>query len=201
MSALLLEVVVHGGAVDADGLGDLGGRPSKPERGNGRRQGLDYCRRSLLASRSRPLLSAGATTYPEREQNWYPISKLGWFTGHIREGITVTRRQLELLQPARSQPYLLDDATVARIIGVHHDQAGDLDLFQNQADRWKASPDLTEAQRAGIAAYEALIAQLRQVNSEVLAVAAELASGTIETVLAKSDLELGIEALMRGLRP
>jgi hypothetical protein len=141
------------------------------------------------------------TTYPGREQNWYPISKLGWFTGHIREGITVTRRQLELLQPARSQPYLLDDATVARVIGVHHDQAGDLDLFQNQADRWKASPDLTEAQRAGIAAYEALIAQLRQVNSEVLAVAAELASGTIETVLARSDLELGIEALMRGLRP
>ena len=54
---------------------------------------------------------------------------------------------------------------------------------------------------AGIASYEALIAQLRQVNSEVLAVAAELASGTIETVLAKSDLELGIEALTRGLRP
>jgi hypothetical protein len=50
-------------------------------------------------------------------------------------------------------------------------------------------------------ATEALIAQLRQVNSEVLAVAAELASGTTETVLAKSDLELGIEALMRGLRP
>ena len=45
------------------------------------------------------------------------------------------------------------------------------------------------------------LTQLRQVNSEVLAVAAELASGTIETVLAKSDLELGIEALMRGLRP
>ena len=63
---------------------------------------------------------------------------------------------------------------MARIIGVHHDQAGDLDLFQNQADRWEASPDLTEAQRAGIAAYEALIAQLRQVNSEVLAVAAAL---------------------------
>jgi hypothetical protein len=51
----------------------------------------------------------GVTTYPGREQNWYPISKLGWFTGHIREGITVTRRQLELLQPARSQPYLLDE--------------------------------------------------------------------------------------------
>jgi len=130
------------------------------------------------------------TTYPGPEQNWYPVSKLGWFTGHIREGITVTHRQLELLQPARSQPYLLGDATVAPIIGVHHDQAGDLDLFQDQADRWKASPDLTEAQRAGIAAYEALIAQLRQVNSEVLAAAAGLADGTIEAVLAKSGPDL-----------
>ena len=141
------------------------------------------------------------TTHPGREQNWYPVSKLGWFTDHIREGIAVTRHQLELLQPTRSRPYLLDDATVARAIQVHHDQAGDLDLFQNQAGRWKASPDLTETQRAGVAAYEALIAQLRQVNSEVLAVAAELAHGTIETVLARSDLELGIEALMRGMRP
>jgi hypothetical protein len=40
----------------------------------------------------------------------------------------------------------------------------------------------TDAQRAGIAAYETLIAQLRQVNSDVLAVAAELSHGTIETV-------------------
>ena len=144
---------------------------------------------------------SGVTAHPGQEQNWYPVGRLGWFTGQIREGIAVTRHQLELLQPARSRPYLLDDATVARTIQVHRDQAGDLDLFQNQADRWKASPGLTQTQRAGVAAYEALIAELRQVNSEVLAVAAELAHGTIETVLAKSDLELGIEALMRGMRP
>ena len=134
---------------------------------------------------------------PGRQQNWYPISKLGWFTGHIRDGIEATRRQLELLQPALARPYLLDDATVARIIRVHRDQAGDLTLFQNQADRWKTDPGLTDAQRAGIAAYETLIAQLRQVNSDVLAVAAELSYGTIETVLAKSDLQLGMEALLR----
>ena len=113
----------------------------------------------------------------------------------------MTRRQLELLQPARARPYVLDDATVARIIRVHRDQAGDLTLFQNQADRWKTGPDLTDAQRAGIAVYETLIAQLRQVNAEVLAVADELSRGTIDTVLAKSDLELGIEALMRGMQP
>jgi hypothetical protein len=141
------------------------------------------------------------TKRPEREQNWYPISSLGWFTAHIREGIAVTRHQLELLQPARARPYLLDDDTVARIIRVHHDQADDLDLFQNQADKWKAAPGLADAQRAALAVYEALIAQLRQVNAEVLAVADGLSRGTIDTVLAKSDLELGIEALMRRMQP
>jgi len=32
----------------------------------------------------------------EREQNWYPVSQVGWFTAHIREGIAVAghlRRQ------------------------------------------------------------------------------------------------------------
>jgi hypothetical protein len=31
---------------------------------------------------------------------------------------------------------------VARIIRVHQEQAGDLVYFQNQADKWKALPDL-----------------------------------------------------------
>lgn len=101
---------------------------------------------------------------PGREQNWYPVSKLGWFTGHIREGVETTCRQLELLQPARARPNVLDDATVARIIRVHRDQAGDLTLFQNQAGRRKTDRGLTGAQRAGIAAYETLITQLRQVK-------------------------------------
>jgi hypothetical protein len=30
------------------------------------------------------------STPPEREQNWYPVSQVGWFTAHIQEGIAVT---------------------------------------------------------------------------------------------------------------
>ena len=137
-------------------------------------------------------------TPPECEQNWYPVSQVGWFTAHIREGLAVTRHQLELLQPALARRGRLDDATVARIIRVHQDQAGDLVCFQNQADKWKALPDLTAAQRATVAGYEAALAQLRQVNSDVLAAADQLARITIEAVLARSDLELGLEALLRG---
>ncbi|MGH3289760.1 MAG: hypothetical protein ACRDPD_34630, partial [Streptosporangiaceae bacterium] len=98
--------------------------------------------------RDRPArLAPGA----RRQSNPPPVSALGWFTGHIRERIAVTRHQLELLQPARARPYLLDDDTVTRVIRVHHDQAADLDLFQNQVGRWRADPgpDRRPAGRGG----------------------------------------------------
>jgi hypothetical protein len=134
----------------------------------------------------------------EREQNWYPIGKVGWFAQHIREGIEVTAGQLGLLQPALARPYRLDDATVARIIRVHQDQADDLVLFQNQADRWTAAPGLTAAQPATVGEYEAAISELRRLNAEVLAAAEQLKPVTIGALLARSDLEVGIEALLRG---
>src|SRR5260370_4798906 len=136
------------------------------------------------------------TERPEGEQNWSPFSALSGFTGHVRGGIGVTRHQLELLRPARARPHLLDDDTVARIIRVHRDQAGDLDLFQNQADKWKADPALTGGQRAGVTAYETPITQLRQPNAELLAPPDELSHATINTVLAKSALALAIQALL-----
>ncbi len=134
------------------------------------------------------------TTHPRQEQNWYPVSKVGWFTQHIRQGIEVTAEQLRMLQPALAQPGRLDDATVAWIIRVHQDQVGDLVLFQNQADRWNAVPGLTPAQRAAVGDYEAVIGELCRLNAEVLAAAGQLKPVTIEALLARSDLEAGIEA-------
>ena len=93
---------------------------------------------------------------------------------------------------------VLDDATVARIIRVHQDQADDLMLFQNQAGKWNAVPGLTPAQRAAVWEYEAAIGELRRLNAEVLAAAEQLKPVTIEALLARSDLEAGIKALLRG---
>src|SRR5664279_3649276 len=110
----------------------------------------------------------------------------------------VTAGQLGLLAPALAEPYRLDDATVARIVRVHFDQAADLVLFQNQADRWNAMPGLDAAQRAAVAEYEAVIDELARLNAEVLAAAELLKPVTIEALLVKSDLEVGIEAVVRG---
>jgi hypothetical protein len=45
---------------------------------------------------------------------------------------------------------------------------------------------------------DAAIGELRRLNAEVLAAAEQLKPVTIETLLARSDLEAGIEALLRG---
>lgn len=39
--------------------------------------------------------------------------------------------------------------------------------------------------------------RLRQMNGQILALAAEIRKGTINRVMEKSDLELGVEALAR----
>ena len=46
--------------------------------------------------------------------------------------------------------------------------------------------------------YEAAIGELRRLNAEVLAAAGQLKPVTIEALLARSDLEAGTEALLRG---
>ena len=133
-----------------------------------------------------------------REQNWYPVGKVGWFTQHLRKGTGVTAGQLGPLQPAPARPGRLDDATAARIIGVHQDQADDLMLSQDQAARWDAEPGLPPAQRAAAREYEAAISDLRRLKDGVLAAAGQLKPVTMEALLARSDLEAGIEALLRS---
>ena len=43
--------------------------------------------------------------------------------------------------------------------------------------------------------------RLRQVTTDVLALAAELRKGTIDRIMAMSDLELGLQALLGTLPP
>jgi len=54
------------------------------------------------------------------------------------------------------------------------------------------------AQRAAVREYEAAVGELGRLNAEVLAAAEQLKPVTIEALLARSDLEVSIEALLRG---
>ena len=96
----------------------------------------------------------------------------------------------------RDRPYVLDDATVERSIKLHTEQRDFLGVFAEQLARWRHEHP-TDAQRRELDRLEGQLERLRAVLTNILALAEELQPGTIERVLAQSDLELGIEALLR----
>ncbi|MGO4648081.1 hypothetical protein AB4305_24420 [Nocardia sp. 2YAB30] len=73
------------------------------------------------------------------EQNWYPTSKLGYFTDIVREGISITVGQIELFAPAGAEPYRLDDARVDHAMRAYENQREQQVLFHNQTDHWAGS--------------------------------------------------------------
>jgi signal transduction histidine kinase len=100
------------------------------------------------------------------------------------------------LLAVRDRPYVLDDATVERSIKLHTEQRDFLGVFAEQLARWRNERP-TDTQRRELDRLEGQLERLRKVLNAILKLAEELKQGTIERVLAKSDLELGLEALLR----
>ena len=93
---------------------------------------------------------------------------------------------------------MFDDATVAGVVKTFTQTRTDLELYAEQGRRWQAL-ELGATRRRDVERYVVLVAQELLLVEQILALAEELKSGTIERMLAKSDLELGLEAL--GVKP
>ena len=100
------------------------------------------------------------------------------------------------LLSVRDRPHVLDDAIVERSIKLHTEQRDFLGVFAEQLARWRHERP-SDAQRRELDRLEGQLERLRAVLSDILKLADELQQGTIERVLAKSELELGIETLLR----
>ena len=129
---------------------------------------------------------------------WQPISQLALIASHIDGMLEAAQEQYQTLQPARAKPHVLDDYTVGRVTEVFTAQKNDLWLFDEQLKRW-AAQSLTPRQRTEVQRLTGQMATLRQVITDILALADELKKGTIEQVLSKSDAELGLDVLLRHL--
>jgi hypothetical protein len=134
---------------------------------------------------------------PDQEPNWQPISALATITSLIDRQVASGRDQHQRLLRAAERPSLLDDATVARVRRAVGDTAADLWLYDTQLTRWARQP-LTQAQRRDIERLQAQMISLHDIVEQILALAARLQDRTIETLLAKSDLEGGREWLGRN---
>jgi hypothetical protein len=127
--------------------------------------------------------------------NWQPISALPVIGSMIDGLLDEAEQQYGNLQSCRPRPHVLDDYTVGRVIKVYTEQADDVRLYGEQLSRWSGL-NLTPSQRQEVARLSGQIPRIRERISAILALAEELKGGTIESVLGKSDLEVGLEFLL-----
>ncbi len=128
---------------------------------------------------------------------WHPIAALPVIAPVIDGQLESAEEQHRLLLQAR--PGSLDDATVERVVRLFTEEMEFLDLYEQQLDRWRTGP-LTAGQLREVQRLGGQVARNREVATTILALAEELKATTIEAILGKSDLELGLE-LLAGRSP
>ncbi|BDA72480.1 unknown protein [Calothrix sp. PCC 7716] len=131
--------------------------------------------------------------------NWQPISMLPVIANLIDGGIVDTEQQLATLLEAEGKPYAFDDYTVQRVVKVYTEQKEFLSIYTLQLDKWKLS-NPSASQKQEIDRLEKQLVKFRELNTKVLDLAEKLEGQTIETLLAKSDEEIGLETLLSKLR-
>jgi hypothetical protein len=130
-----------------------------------------------------------------REPNWQPISAIPLIAELVDGMLQDAEENFATLNEARSRPYVLDDATIDRVVEVYTTQGEFVPAFEEQLSRW-LKESLTHKQHSEVQRLSRQVARLREVHSAVMSLAAELREGTIEKVLAKDDVELGLEVLL-----
>ena len=134
-------------------------------------------------------------TRQQQKINWQPIGALPLIGSMIDGLMDELEKQIANLQACRSKPYVLDRHTVGRIIKLYSAQAEDLQLYEGQLARW-TNLNLTPSQLQEVDRLVALIPAIREGTAAILGLAEELKECTIESVLEKSDFELGYEFLI-----
>jgi hypothetical protein len=136
----------------------------------------------------------------ENPPSWQPVTAVGMLTSVVAEQLEHTRAQLVLMEqarPARPDARILDDYTVSETLRVYGQMAQDYrTLFAEQGRRWQTETTLTTTTRTAVDAYVELVEAHLTALDDILALTREIQGHTIEKILAKSDLELGIEALL-----
>jgi hypothetical protein len=131
----------------------------------------------------------------DKQPTWQPISQLPLIGWMIRDMLAGAKEQYESLEPCRPKPHVLDDHLIGRVLKLYREQKEDLPLYQEQLALWKQEGLSTE-QRTEVEALAGTLAQAAALIDRVIALAEELSEGTIDKVLAKSDLQAGVEALL-----
>jgi hypothetical protein len=109
--------------------------------------------------------------------------------------VSDTYEQWETLQPARARPHVLDSALVERIERAYSEQLDTSTLFQEQLSRWRKGA-LSAEQSNEVTRLEGQVETLRANLTNILDLAAEVKDHTIDKILEKDELALGLDVLL-----
>ncbi len=134
------------------------------------------------------------------ERKWHPISMLRVIAALSDEQFANANEQYATLSRARDRPHVLTDEIVGRVLRLYTSQREELPLDREQHRRWRKL-ELSHDEMQEIERLEKQSQEIEVRIGEILALMEEVKSHTIDQVLAKSDGELGLEALMRPIDP
>ena len=135
---------------------------------------------------------------PSEQPNWQPLSQLPLIASLIDSSVAEAMAQRQILTAARARPHLLDDATLDRVDQVYGEEQLWLGFCEEQLRRWRQDQP-APAEEQEIARLATEIERLKPLVAEILAVSAEIRTGTIDRIMEMSDLELGLKALLGQL--
>ena len=129
-----------------------------------------------------------------RKVNWQPLSMIPLFLKMVDGMLESAQEQLGNLQQAKHKPHVLDDEIIQRLLKLYPEQKEDIPYYLEQCQRWKnetTNPD----QIKNIVIIENKLNELKQVNQQILSLVDYCKDRTINKILAKDDLELGLDFL------
>ena len=135
----------------------------------------------------------------QKTPNWQPISALPMVASLIDRMVSDALQQWETLQSAKQKPYVLDSALVERIESAYSNQLETTGLFLEQLARWKSKP-MSSDQRNEVVRLEKQVEKLQAVMNDILSLTSEIKKHTIDRIMEKDDLELGLEIMKGKLR-
>ena len=127
----------------------------------------------------------------EKKPIWRPISYLSMVATAINGHLSSSKEQYETLLKAKDKPYVLDNATIERIIKVFKEQESFIPYYTEQLQRWRKE-ELSSNQLIVVVDLEEKLPELKELTEKVLRLAHNLENYTIEKIMALDEAVLAM---------
>ena len=131
----------------------------------------------------------------KKEPNFQPLSMILTVFMVEKGLLDSSKQQLENIKAVENKPHVLDDEIIKRSLRLYTEQNEDTKVVFEQCKRWREE-NPSEEQLTKIEEIEEIATELVQVNNEILAIMNRCKEQTIERLLEKEDLEVGLEYIV-----